>query len=270
MSRTILVITVSLCVLVGCKRHSVIPAYLAIDSMEVITNYPTEGSASHRIVDAWVYVDDDAVGVYQLPTILPITLAGNHEISILAGVLKDGKSVERIAYPFYSLFSTDLELVTGEVDTVMPNVGYTGPTTFLAIEDFDAAATGFGMSRTTIDSLVFEGTGSGMVAMNLTTPGVTTESDLYVIPSDGSPVFLELNYRNDTPFDIYLYDSKTSQDHYIITITPKDLWNKVYVDLTVAVNRYAANEYRVKFRSELPDNASQAVNYWDNIKILHL
>jgi hypothetical protein len=119
--------------------------------------------------------------------------------------------------------------------------------------------------------LVFEGNGSGYVVIDTLLPSVTTTSDFYSIPADGSTAYLEINYRNEVPFDIYVQDSKTVQDHYIITITPKDLWNKVYVDLTETVNRYSASQYRVKFKCDLPDSGFvQAVNYWDNIKILHL
>jgi hypothetical protein len=256
--------------LASCTRTSVIPAYILIPAIQVTSDYPTEGSASHKVVDAWVFVDDDAQGVFQLPALIPLPFAGEHEISILAGVLKDGKSVERIAYPFYSLFSTHVQFVTGHVDTIVPTVSYNGLGTFLAIEDFDLASSGFGMNRTTVDSLVYEGSGSGLVILTTAGPSVTAESEPYAIPHDGSLVFLELDYRNETPFEIHLNDSKTLQDHYLITISPKDLWNKVYVDLTVPVNRYPADDYRIKFKSDLGDSMDQAVNYWDNIKLLHL
>lgn len=264
------VLTLFLCGGLWSCKPVVMPAYIHIASVNVSSNMATEGTASAKVVDAWVYIDDDAQGVYELPATFPVQLAGQHEVSILAGVLKDGKSVERIAYPFYSLFTQDLELVPGEVDTVVPAVGYNGTSLFLVIEDFETGTNGFGMNKTTVDSLVFEGNGSGYVILSAGNPSVTTVSDLYPIPADGSRVFMELNYRNEVPFNIYLHDTKTAQDHYIITITPKDLWNKVYVDLTLMANRYAADDYRIKFECELPASQSQAVNYWDNIKILHL
>ena len=252
----------------GCKRDFVIPAYLYIPYVEISTNYALEGSASHKIIDAWVYVDDNAQGVFQLPAKIPLPFAGNHKVSILAGVLKDGKSVERIAYPFYSSFSQDLELTSKQVDTVVPILGYIGSTTFLVIENFDAPSSAFGLTRTT--DVVFEGTGSGLIRLIPSNTEITSESNYYPIPHDGSRVFLEFDYQNQTVFDILIQDSEILQDQYIITITPKDLWNKVYVDLTAFVNRSPADQYRIKFRCALPDGVSEAVNYWDNIKILHL
>ncbi|HRC92920.1 MAG TPA: hypothetical protein PLQ16_12225, partial [Bacteroidia bacterium] len=34
------------------------PAYIQIDTINLTTNLTTQGSASHKIVDAWVYVDN--------------------------------------------------------------------------------------------------------------------------------------------------------------------------------------------------------------------
>lgn len=255
----------------GCKPDGQqIPSYIRIDSFTVTTNYATQGSASHKITNPWVFVNDDAQGVFELPTLAPLLFAGNHEISILAGVLKDGKSVERIVYPFYSLFSQDVLMNPGGVDTLMPTVSYLQQTTFLAIEDWDAGSSAFGITRTTDPTQIFEGNGSGIVQVDQATPTVITESDLLPIPANGSEVFLELDYKNESVFDIFLHDTETLQDHYIITITPKSIWNKVYVDLTAPVNRNPADEYRIKFRSDLAAGDNQAINLWDNIKILHL
>ena len=43
------------------------PALIQIDNNQSTTNLTTQGSASHKIVDAWVYVDNQALGAYEMP-----------------------------------------------------------------------------------------------------------------------------------------------------------------------------------------------------------
>ena len=52
------------------------PAYLQIDSF-VLADNPNadEGSLNHNIVDAWVFIDDEMIGVFELPATIPIRVA---------------------------------------------------------------------------------------------------------------------------------------------------------------------------------------------------
>ena len=43
------------------------PAYIHIDKFILNTAYLTEGSNSHKITDAWVYIDDQLLGCFELP-----------------------------------------------------------------------------------------------------------------------------------------------------------------------------------------------------------
>jgi hypothetical protein len=43
----------------------------------------SEGSASHKITDAWVYVDDQLVGVWEVPSKIPALEAGEHTVKVV-------------------------------------------------------------------------------------------------------------------------------------------------------------------------------------------
>ena len=79
-----------LLVMVGCERFEgdqSVPAYMSIDSIALqINDQGKEGSSSHNITDAWVFVDDQSVGAYQLPACFPLLNQGAHTITIFAGI----------------------------------------------------------------------------------------------------------------------------------------------------------------------------------------
>lgn len=97
----------------GCSKSKIeadIPAYLSIDSVFVNTNYQTQGSASHKITDIWVYLNDDFIGAFELPVKIPILKQGNHKITIKAGIKVNGIANTRTAYPFYTEYSQYIDL----------------------------------------------------------------------------------------------------------------------------------------------------------------
>ena len=59
-----------------------VPAYVHLDKIDLNTQ-SDEGSKSHKITDAWVYLDDQLVGTFELPSTFPVlTENGNHNLKI--------------------------------------------------------------------------------------------------------------------------------------------------------------------------------------------
>src|ERR1017187_10151763 len=107
------------------EPSSGIPSYLQIDSIGLtITNPLLQGSSSHKITDAWVYVDEQLLGVFQLPAKLPVLASGIHAIDIKAGIEINGIASSRGYYPFYTVFSQNVNLITDSVVTIKPVVSY--------------------------------------------------------------------------------------------------------------------------------------------------
>ncbi|HEY0262319.1 MAG TPA: hypothetical protein VGB95_04790, partial [Chitinophagales bacterium] len=87
----------------GCSMpNNGIPVYIQIDSMSVQTNQSTQGSASSKITDAWLYVNGEQIGVFELPAKIPVLKSGDLRVSISAGIKDNGIANTRAAYPFYA------------------------------------------------------------------------------------------------------------------------------------------------------------------------
>ena len=100
------------------KGDQTIPAYLTIDSIYLTTSLSMQGSASAKITDAWVYVDEVQIGAFQLPARIPVLERGMHEVQILPGIKQNGIAATRAAYPFYAPIEQTLELTEGDTTTL--------------------------------------------------------------------------------------------------------------------------------------------------------
>ena len=261
-----------------------IPSYIQIDTITVSADYVAEGSASHKITDAWVYVDDELVGTYELPATVPVLKSGSHKITIYGGIKMNGISATRIPYPFYEPYEITTELFPDSAIMLQPNVQYYSTTTFAWKEDFESP--GYTLEITSVsDSTlnrvsgtadVFEGNTSGLFAMR-NPPHVLFECKTineYSLPKGGTPVFLELNYKCNNTFRIGIYANEaggvSTQVPQTILINKSENWNKIYVNLTNEVSLFVnAINYNVYF-GVIPDEGNpEPMVYVDNIKLIY-
>jgi hypothetical protein len=59
----------------GCVKENAVPAYIYIPAFSLTTK-TGEGTTSQKITDAWVYVDGQINGVFQMPITLPVVELG--------------------------------------------------------------------------------------------------------------------------------------------------------------------------------------------------
>ena len=67
MIKKLLFVTLFSSFLFGCKQDDITPSWLAIDQFTLTTNPDLQGSNSHGITDAWIFMDGRALGVFELP-----------------------------------------------------------------------------------------------------------------------------------------------------------------------------------------------------------
>jgi len=116
-----------------------VPAYIQIDSIGCTTEYDVEGTASHNIVDAWVWVDDQLIGAFELPAMVPVLMQGSHEVVVRAGIKNNGISNTRVPYPFYSsILRENFMLAPDSISVLNASVGYFDNTVFAWMEDFES------------------------------------------------------------------------------------------------------------------------------------
>jgi hypothetical protein len=278
------------------KFNAQTPSYLHLESIDLETE-SFEGSSSHKITDAWITMDGNFLGAFEVPCIVPILAEGEHEFRISSGIKANGISATRITYPFYDvcdLFlksnntyqlsdSNYITLIKDSSVVVKATTKYTENTDFLFIEDFEDAGAVLEMSEqsdtilttTNIDSLVFEGYGSGEVHLDSVNDFFELiSSEFTPISSIYNATMLELNYRCDHSFKLGIAvksaDTGVIDRYESIQISPSSDWNKIYVHMTNQVNLgNSEDEFGVFIGSVKSSSEETASFYFDNIKWVH-
>jgi hypothetical protein len=262
-----------------------IPSYIHIQSIGLTTDYNTEGSSSQNVTDAWVYIDDQIIGCFELPVTFPVLSEGNHTIKIRGGIKVNGIAATRAPYPFYQQHVQTINLKKGAITDLgnSINLRYFTNVVFKLMEDFESA--GFKLdtnnqgSETNLALVsgnspnVFEGNNSGYVHLDNNKIYFRCQTtDAFTLPVASAPIFLEFNYKCDYNFTIGViaYGSGGQQTFAALAYNASDKWKKAYLYLTPTVSgAYTANNYRI-YLAMLNNSGANSVNlYLDNIKLVH-
>ena len=267
----------------GCEKFKgdqEIPAYISIDSI-VLATEPGQGSNSSAITDAWVYVNDQQIGTFQLPATFPVLFTGSQTIKIFAGVKENGVGATRVAYPFFDPIELKRDLV--ELDTLALGTltaRYSSTTEFELIENFEGVTLLFDTTRSSEvplqltpwgSPLTFEGAHSGMVVMDTVSLFFECINDRdFNIPF--APVYLELNFRTNNVFvaGVYMYGLSVIQQVPVVYMnTTGGVWKKIYINLTNTLNGYSGfQKFRVYFAAIQTTGIIPAEILLDNIKVV--
>jgi hypothetical protein len=257
-----------------------VPAYLKINGI-CLNTQQSQGSSSSIITDAWVYVDDEFIGAFEMPAKFPVLKMGKQNITIYAGIKKNGIATTRAAYPFYSGLDLNLRLTPDSTTTINTTcTTYDPSTSFLWMENFESAGLSLdttprsqvALTKTLSDSpLTFEGMHSGAIRMDTSKNRleIVTHSS-YTIPN--APVYLELNFNTTCSITVgvVIYVNYSIVQTPVISLNPtEDKWKKIYIDLTSSLNAYqGANGFKVYFGATLPTGTFSSQTLLDNIKLV--
>lgn len=259
----------------GCSlfdKDEEIPSYIRIESFDLTTE-PLEGSSAHRITDAWVYVNDQLVGTFELPVTVPVLESGKQTLKIRGGIKSNGISATRVPYPFYNFYTLDTTLIPGAVTRLSPTVSYFDGTTFAWIENFENTGTtiadGPYTSDTTIQqqtAVALEGKSGAVVLEGDRTVFFASSAATYNLPKGEQKTWLELHYLSNNPFNVGVMSGNAL--YPLIVVNPSETWNKIYIDLSPEVS---ANNgpFKIFFSMSRSSANSRAELYLDNIKLVH-
>ena len=273
----------SLCLLQSCgwyAKDQGVPAYLHVDTVQVVGTPQTQGTLSARVKDVWLYIDGDLQGAYPLPATIPLLRDGTVRLQFNAGILLNGISATRAAYPFFVPWDTVVDLYRGRTDTLRPRTSYRNTVRYVWLEDFDNL--GFGLrARIGSDTVllresrtdsVFEGLSSLYMAVDQRAPYLVAESIDQFGLTAGKPCFLELNYRNNVPLQVGLQSqlgSDISDPLWIVELAPSALWSKQYINFSPYLGVVNGARYRVLLRPLHPSGSTVTSRVWvDNLKLL--
>lgn len=258
------------------------PAYLSINSMQLLAQ-SNQGSASHNIKNVWVFINSQPLGAYELPASVPVLEEGTVQVILRAGIANNGISETRSIYPFYAADTFSVQLAPMQTINRNSLLRYTGNTAFAFITDFEVG-NNFDdtnpnenlLDITTNPSSVFEGSRSAILTISQANPAFEIGTiDQYTLPGNKVPVYLELNYKCDQPFQVAVKGVNAGGNGAILPVlyvNTKNTWNKIYIDLTETVSALDAeglNRFQILFKNQLEDGKAQATFYWDNIKLLY-
>lgn len=270
----------------SCDPDEINPSFLHIPSISLKQENTQRGGNTSDIVDAWVYVNNKEIGVFELPATIPILENGENQIKVLAGIKKDGQSNKRIIYPFYTIYKETLLLKGGQTDTIRPVVEYFSSLNFAWLETFDnqtASLEGTSSSRT-IDSVAF--TNDQDEKLNLINNKFSAKIPLGKGPQifevatlqemnlpQGKNIFLEVDYKSDiaVQFGIYPFNTADIYGLPILLAYPSKNWKKLYISLGEEVSAPKNNgaTFKVFIYANHADSSQNAFIYLDELKVIH-
>ncbi len=260
----------------------IIPSYIYINDI-IVKPTANQGTSSDNLSDAWVYVNGNLIGTYELPSKVPIHAEGNYNLQVFAGIKKSGLTNLRIQHDFFNSFDTTINSIANNLDTITPKVTYES-TANIWIEDFEDPGIKFSampysdtvIEITTVNSQVYEGNGAGKIEFNgshLFFESRTNETSFNAFPRGGRPVYMELNYKSNEVLTIGIYHNNISgglvKEEYINLFPSGDKWKKTYLVLTDIVSpQIRATEFEIYLQVE-KDKSSSPLVLIDNLKVMY-
>jgi hypothetical protein len=280
-------------ILAGCDKFEgdqTIPAYLKIDSLGFTTNNGIQGTASQNFTDAWIYVDDDIIGGFEMPFTIPVLSEGKHKLEVAPGVILNGISSTRVPYPLIQpIIINDFNFVTDTVVSIFRSTTYLSNVEFRWMEDFEDASLAI-LKSPNSDTGIYRTSPAGAPGAFIDEyseySGISyldsSRPHLQLVSTDGNGegfvfdrgdyIFLELNYRTNLPMAVGVYVQlidNTIEERPFVIINPSDDWKKIYINFTPMVYETAdAVSYKVYLEAQWTDIGANGFIMLDNIKLV--
>lgn len=271
----------------GCNKfdpEEKIPSFIFIDEIKIETSAGQGSNSNSGISDAWVYVGNELIGTFELPATIPVLHEGKKEITIHAGIKRNGIAGNRVKYPMMQEYVIDTTLIPDSVITLKPIVKYESGVTIWE-ENFETAAVKLHNSTQadvlleTTTSEVFEGNGAGtgVFGSNGTLFEINTDETIFNPLLWNNTVYMELDYALNHLAVVGISYKKANQstdtDLAYVNLTPTDSldvkWNKIYIDLSEVTQPNAPFEDLDFFIGLQKTNGSPEPKIFiDNVKIV--
>ena len=297
-------------VFASCRKFEgsqTIPAYIHIESIVVdsLTDYFTYGATTSKITDAWVYVDDDPVGCFELPATFPVLKHGPHKVTVYGGIMSNGIAAARASYPFYKpQIYESLNLVEDSIINLQPVLNYYpigGGVEKGWMEDFETANTLLPVAGSDTSIIRINGSEAWHSSNSFYSGKIVLPPDSldFTVATADEYSFhtgylqycmVEMDYNcNDAFFvGVMYYKNYQLVKHPLLRIQPTDTvndmpqrWNKIYVNIGPIMNEnVTASYFKIYFTSDLsvapvygePDYVQankQRYYYFDNLKLFY-
>ena len=255
-----------------------LPMYIDVDSVSVSTTLE-QGTENHAILDIWPSSDGQSIGVFEIPIIFPV-LDEDEETTLFyqAGIRRVGKTEDHTIYPFFNRIDVTRPFAPDSTITENLVFTYREETKVRFAESFEIQhifAKEVDLDSVTnlviVDDDCAEGN-CGLVTLTPENPefAAATSEAFQNVPLNGTPIYLELEYKTEINLSIGLQSTINGTDfeQYFVTLTPNETWNKVYIDMTEIVLASQLESYRILIGALNVTEGPAEVRV-DNIKFLH-
>lgn len=292
--KTIFPIVLIVVLLSSCEKNNPDPVWIEIEKweLEANPNLSNEPSVlSHNFTDAWVYVDNDLMGVFELPVKIPVLKEGSLKVRVVPAVKNNGISATKKIYPFVVPYEETVSLEKNQSATISPITHYKDECNFW-LEDFEdptfSIASGTNspvdMQKVSdplvIDPFVNEGA-FGRISLSTSLNsyvGSTTANAFGTINMPlpkGTDVYLEIDYHtsNNLVTGVLAINSAGVTDNVNVQINAQKegpFWNKIYIQVDEIVSMStAAERFEFSFNAILDEGDTEGEINIDNIKAVY-
>ncbi len=280
--------------LTSCIKDIPDPSWVKIETWTLEANPNAQNSAgvlTHNFTDARVYVNNELLGIFELPVKIPVLAEGNAEIKIFPTIKNNGISATKKAYPFVETYVENVVLVKNQTVTIHPKTRYYKETKF-NIEDFEDVTVKLvdGPNSSTNFMVVSDA--------SIINPQINENKFLKVVLNQsqdnwvasttfnngsinmplpkGQEVYLEIDYYNTNQVVSGLLGIGIDgvQENPNVRLNPQSpsevKWKKIYIELREVVSGMTnAQYYEFSFDALLDDGDSEGIICIDNIKAVY-
>ncbi len=257
----------------------VVPAYVRIDSFDFQGNTQATGSNSHRITSVFVYLNNQSVGIFDLPVTFPVILDKPGKLMMTPGINYNGMRAYQVQYPFYLSDSVTLKPDTGAAGTriIVPVARYNPAVVFAYRQDFENYLAAPFVNAGSDTSIVvgpaddpLEGKYGSIIVSSSQDSSVNITREGFPLPANAD-IYLEMDYKSNIPLTIGMQTVVGGEVKraYLIGLNPRTAWGKVYIDLRTFASTFQSDAYYLLLRAVRTSDVNEGHVQIDNLKIVH-
>ncbi len=280
-----------LIVLVRCGKDVPAPTYLKIDHFTLLQNPDVNvGQLTHNFIDVYVYIDDNPLGVFPVPCVIPVNYEGFHKVTLMPAVRKSGQSGLKTRYPFVEHHIEQVDFVRLDTMHIQPVTKYYS-TTQVWYEDFEDATVKFQSTNLSMVNMVKSSNPDiieprnqsffGLVNIDETNTiwDAMTTDDWALTPGPQREFYIELDFYIKNSMQSGLQSSSSAginsfgppQMPFMRAFRPDETrWKKIYIDIKDVVGLVSfGSTFKFKLTSILDPENTEAFIAVDNIKLIY-
>ena len=284
-----IIIVIIIQTIISCEDRLIadVPSYIEIKNFEYLGNQDesipySNNYTSTNITDAWISMNGQFIGCFEIPCKVPILNEGQKTFYISPGIKSSGQISTRIIYPYYEKDTIEINLQKNNSIIIEPKTYYKNN---LANPQFNAqggfensgGGTMFEIPETVSSNLnaisqnevVFQGQNSAAIFLDSVNNYFKIRNNAYLDLQPGT--FLELNFKSSTNFNIGLSIFNSANlpiDTTTIQLYPSEQWKKIYIDLSneIMIGNNLSS-YKIFFSGS---SYQTDTIYLDNLKLSYL